>query len=544
MTNERILIVEDEAIIAMELERSLQNLGYAITSIENNGADAIRKAGEDRPDLILMDIRIQGDMDGIEAAEVIRNRYSIPVVFSTAFLDREKIERAKLTMPFGYLLKPIQERDLRITIEMALYAGKVENQRKASEQRLVHINNVLRAIRNVNQMINQEKDRIRLITQACSIIAESRGLYNVWICLLDQDLKRAVGMASSSRENTFDVLKQQLAEGRFPGCMQRALGQSRLIATAIPNRECPDCPLSASYAGRSGITAPLKHGDRVFGLMALSVPEAYAGDPEEQSLVREMAEDLAFALAKLEKEEDLQRLGEIIRNIRQPMSFVSPDYRYLAVNDAYTEIYGTTRRSIVGASLPDLLGQAVFENDVKPHLDRCLAGEEIHYQVAVDFSGVGHRWMQMAYFPALDAEGRISGVVSHGQDISRQKAKEQQLQESEQRCWTILENLPLPVFAHDPAGRFVFVNRAAERLTAWSREELLAMGVADLDADGVLQDERKRFWESVAGDASTVLAVRQKRKDGTLYQAAMHLNRVTLDGQGIVLAIAAAAADV
>jgi PAS domain S-box-containing protein len=134
MENAKILIVEDEAIIAMETESQLQSLGYEVTSIVNNGEDAIKKTESDKPDLILMDIRIKGEMDGIETAEVIRNKFGIPVIFLTAYADEERLNRAKLTQPFGYLLKPIQERELKVTIAMALYVVKVDAERKKVEE--------------------------------------------------------------------------------------------------------------------------------------------------------------------------------------------------------------------------------------------------------------------------------------------------------------------------------------------------------------------------------------------------------------------------
>jgi PAS domain S-box-containing protein len=136
MEKARILIVEDEAIIAMEVESQLQSLGYEVTSIVDTGEKAIKKAETDKPDLILMDIRIKGEMDGIDTAEAIRSRFGIPVIFSTAYLDEERIERVKITMPFGYVLKPIQERDLRVTIEMALYVAEVDSERKKAETKL------------------------------------------------------------------------------------------------------------------------------------------------------------------------------------------------------------------------------------------------------------------------------------------------------------------------------------------------------------------------------------------------------------------------
>jgi len=137
MEKARILIVEDEAIIAVELESQLQSLGYEVTSKVDTGEKAIKKAEEDKPDLILMDIRIKGEMDGIAAAEVIRNKFGIPVIFSTAYLDEERIERSKMAMPFGCLLKPIQERDLKVTLEMALYVSKVDAARKQMENELL-----------------------------------------------------------------------------------------------------------------------------------------------------------------------------------------------------------------------------------------------------------------------------------------------------------------------------------------------------------------------------------------------------------------------
>ena len=134
MEKAKILIVEDEAIIAMELESQLQSLGYTVTSIVDTGEKAIEKAEVDNPDIILMDIRIKGEMNGIDTAETIRSQFGIPVIFSTAYLDEERIERARISMPFGYVLKPIQERDLKVTVEMALYVSKVDAVRRRNEE--------------------------------------------------------------------------------------------------------------------------------------------------------------------------------------------------------------------------------------------------------------------------------------------------------------------------------------------------------------------------------------------------------------------------
>jgi len=134
MAKANIMIVEDEAIIGEEIKISLEDMGYTVTSVVKSGEQAIKKADQDRPDLILMDIRLKGRMDGIEAAELIRSRLDIPVIFLTAYADEDKLERAKLSMPFGYILKPFQDRDLKVAIEMGLYAAKLNADRKQAEE--------------------------------------------------------------------------------------------------------------------------------------------------------------------------------------------------------------------------------------------------------------------------------------------------------------------------------------------------------------------------------------------------------------------------
>lgn len=128
MEKARILIVEDEVIIGMEIQDRLVQLGYTVVGLTSSGEDAIRKVERLHPDLVLMDIMLEGSTDGVKAAEIIRQKFRIPVVYLSAYSDNETLERAKLTEPFGYILKPFEERELRTTIEIALYKSKTEKE--------------------------------------------------------------------------------------------------------------------------------------------------------------------------------------------------------------------------------------------------------------------------------------------------------------------------------------------------------------------------------------------------------------------------------
>jgi DNA-binding NarL/FixJ family response regulator len=125
-----IMVVEDEWIVAKEICRNLKDLGYEVCSTASTGDEAIRKVEEDRPDLILMDIVLKSEMDGIEAAERINSQFDIPVIYLTSHTNQEYIERAKQTKPFAYLVKPFSQKELYANIEMALHKHRLDKEIK------------------------------------------------------------------------------------------------------------------------------------------------------------------------------------------------------------------------------------------------------------------------------------------------------------------------------------------------------------------------------------------------------------------------------
>ena len=127
-----ILVVEDEAVVREYIRGTLETLGYRVPATVANGRDAVTRAEKLRPDLVLMDIRLKGEIDGIEAASQIGAVYGIPVVYLTSYADEETLNRAKMTNPAGYIMKPFNEQELRATIEIAVYKHRMETQAKAS----------------------------------------------------------------------------------------------------------------------------------------------------------------------------------------------------------------------------------------------------------------------------------------------------------------------------------------------------------------------------------------------------------------------------
>jgi two-component system cell cycle sensor histidine kinase/response regulator CckA len=130
-----IAVVEDESIVALDIKNLLERSGYLVSGLFSSGEDLLARMDELKPDLILMDIKIRGRLDGVATAQLIHERYKTPVILLTAFADEATVSRAKLTQPFGYILKPFEERELRTAVEIALYRAAMEARLRKSEER-------------------------------------------------------------------------------------------------------------------------------------------------------------------------------------------------------------------------------------------------------------------------------------------------------------------------------------------------------------------------------------------------------------------------
>jgi PAS domain S-box-containing protein len=130
----RILIVEDELLIAKGIQRCLRTYNYPDTHIALNGEKALDRVSDIQPNIILMDIMLKGDMDGIQTAKEIRSQYDIPVIYLTSYSDKTTIERAKQTEPYGYILKPFDEKELISSIEIAIHKHQIERRLREREK--------------------------------------------------------------------------------------------------------------------------------------------------------------------------------------------------------------------------------------------------------------------------------------------------------------------------------------------------------------------------------------------------------------------------
>lgn len=205
----QILVVEDEAIVATDIADTLHVLGYAVPAVASSGEAAIEVAAATRPDLVLMDIRLKGSIDGVKAAHAISHRLGIPVVYLTAHADERTLRRAKATQPYGYILKPFDERDLHVAIEMALSQSRSHE----TLQRLATVDE-LADLYNRRGFLSLAKQHLKLARRTRT---------GCWLILLDIDRLKQIN-------DTFGHHEGDRAIVRTAGILRKTFRESDIIA--------------------------------------------------------------------------------------------------------------------------------------------------------------------------------------------------------------------------------------------------------------------------------------------------------------------------
>jgi PAS domain S-box-containing protein len=324
----KILIVDDEPEILTATARFLAGAGYD-TITASSGRQALEIALREKPDLLVLDI-IMPDMDGIEVCRRIKSEPSLAATF-VALVSGKSMTAEERAEGFDagaseYILRPFDGEEFLARVRALLRLQRSEKAIREQQRRLCHRVEVLRATRNINQLIVQEKDRDRLIRRVCEHFVETRGFFDAWIALTD-DTGVVGPYVEAGLGERFAPLAAMLDQGKFPSCMANALEGPAMVVIRNPAEDCTDCPSADIYGGRDIFIDRLEHGGTTYGVLTASVPHEYADDQEERSLFRAVAKDIAFALRGFEVEEQRNRAVEALKASEAK-------YRLLAENSA------------------------------------------------------------------------------------------------------------------------------------------------------------------------------------------------------------------
>ncbi|MBF0328619.1 MAG: response regulator [Nitrospirae bacterium] len=274
-TGINILVVEDEIITARDIESKLKKIGYNVCDIASSGKEAIQKAEDLMPDMILMDITLEGDMDGIEAATQIEKRLHIPFVYLTAHSDLDTLHRAKITEPYGYIVKPFTQRDLIITIGMALYKHKMEMKMKA-------ITEMLRVFLRPLTLEEKLTQALQLIVSIPRLFIQTKGA----IYLMDERSDQLVSKASLSSASCPTVPVGTCL------CGEAASTRAIVFSGKMDKKHV----LQPNGHPHGHYCVPIMAGDRLLGVINVYVKDGHKRDAADENILLSFADVIANAL--------------------------------------------------------------------------------------------------------------------------------------------------------------------------------------------------------------------------------------------------------
>jgi PAS domain S-box-containing protein len=364
-----------------------------------------------------------------------------------------------------------------------LQRHREQRERKRAEERVEHLNLVLRAIRKVNQLITREKDRDRLIQGICDDLIETCGYYNAWIALLDES-GSPLATAEAGLGKDFLPMVNQLKRGEITTCGQKALAQSGAVVTKDPIATCTDCPLASKYGGRGAITVRLEHDGKIHGLFSVSIPPHLTEDKEGEFLFEEIARDISFALFSIEldekrkkAEEDLRRMHDHLENLinyaNAPIIVWDPGFRITRCNRSFERMTGYKEKEVTGQELSTLFPEATRDESLSK-IELTSGGEyweSVEIPIHRRDGDIRLALWNSANIYAEDGKTLLA-TIAQGQDITKRKQAEEALRVSEEKYRILVESSPDAILMMDKERNVVTCNEAFVNLFGYKKREI------------------------------------------------------------------------
>ena len=505
MSKTAILIVEDDAILALHLEDLLLHQEYAVAAIVPNGEEVLFLVQKHNPSLILMDIELKGEMNGIQAAKVLQENLDIPVIFLTSYSQDSLIQQARITAPYGYLVKPVQERELIATIEMALYRHQLDLQLKHSEKRY-------------RSLIEQSSDGIFIIQPNGNFLEGNSTLCEMLCTARSELLQNSLFDFCLPHEMNKDSLNLNLPEN----------GNSFLVECRM--RSCDGLEFF------SEINLKKLDDSNIQGVVR-NINERKREENQKQLLLNRLR--TLFEITQYQA-----------KNIQDLLDFsLSSAIRLTGSKIGYIYFYDeSSQQFILNSWSKDVMKSCeIAEPQTIYELEKTgLWGEAVRQRKPVmdnDYQNPsslkkgypeGHVKLNKFLTIPVIIENQITAVVGVANKTSdyddndilqlsllmdsvwkmvERKRFEEELLESARKFKTLI-NTSLDGFVLiNPQGRFLEVNDTYCQISGYSRDELLKLSINDIDIDESSEETKKRIQKVIANGEDRFEA-RHRRKDG------------------------------
>ena len=451
MNQASVLIVEDESIVALDIQTTLRGLGYQVVGIAMSGAEALRFVEELRPDLVLMDIGLSGAVDGIHTAQQIRLLFDIPIIFLSAFTDEATLQRARQAEPFGFVIKPFDEQDLHTSIEIGLYKHRMERRLRRQSRQLEMRVQELDCLYQVSRMLGKREqsssqvypDLIALIPPACQYpeLATAR------LTIRDH---------SVSSENFSETAWQLCVPVEVAG---EQVGRLEVCYTQTP-----------------------PNADQVPGLFLA-----------EESQMLTLISELIGQSIQREQGDQLQRTSDARdRAVAEDMPALVcrflPNGTLTYVNDQYCHYFNVSKDALLGSDFFQFIPPDQRQ-EVREHY-QCLTPEQpsITYEHQVMNASGELRWQRWTDRALFQEDGQLIEYQSVGEDITDRRLAEDTLRASEAEHRERFETMATGIMYIDTNGVVTNANPAAGRIFNTAQRELLGKKTVESSLPAIHED--------------------------------------------------------
>lgn len=435
----QIMIVEDEIIVAKSIQNRLKSFGYSVPTIASSGEEAIQKVEETNPDLLLMDIRLKGNIDGVETVKRINDIHNIPVVYLTAYADENTLNRARHTEPYGYLLKPFEPQILRTTIEIALYKHMMEMKSKKREH---WFENILASVDDGVIVVD--------IARTITFINPIAELLTGW--KHNEAYGKKLGEIFNIIDKEENIKFEKLTDGAFNNINQ---SQDQIILINRDNKEILIEKSTSPIRGNNG---------EIVGFVLI---------------FRDISK-------QLEAKESLRKSENNFRIIADS----SYDWEYLIGADGNLKYVSPSCERITGYKVDEffenseLLMSLVYPDDLIMFLNHYHEGKNSSQEFSLDYRIITHtgemRWINHVCQPVFSDDGGYLGRRVGNRDITERVLAKEMLQDSEERYRLFSENVTDVIWITDLYFNHIYLSPSVKHLRGYTVEEAMSQSIEEM----------------------------------------------------------------
>ena len=488
----RVFLVEDEPIIAGGIARKLEQLGYVVAGSAAAGEAAVRQVDQNPPDLVLMDVKLEGRLDGIDAAAEIRKRHELPIVFLTAYADEATITRAKQQGPFGYIVKPFTDRELSGAIEVALHRHALDQALRTREERYRMLSEVLADYAFcIRVATDPENDRLEWSVGSGEVVfgvplESMRGIEDLFYLIHPDDLAPLRTFWQSLRQGKGGMIEFRAVPGA---------GQTRTIKM--------DAKVRRAAADRPAL---------IYGAF-------------------QNVSELRPAGERLEQREF--EFGQIVQTVRQGIWVADADGVCIYANPAICDMSGYTREELVGRA--GLAGILALVQDQPEETGRTESRDPASYETELIRKDGERRAVLVTPRTIRGQDRDVRGAFYLVVDISRQRKVMDALERGQRKLRGVFHLSPAPSLLVDAASNAVLdANEAFTRLTGFTAEEIAEAGAFGLGEYRSL-DDLNQMISLLKERTARTSTIRLRTRGGATQPFTVEVTDVVVDDEELLV---------